>query len=91
MGKSPESLLLAMALNTAISPRLMAIPSAVPITPRIPACQRKTSPVRPSAMPSALRMPICLVFCTAEMARVEAMPSMTAMITNTWIMYDEVL
>jgi hypothetical protein len=36
-------------------------------------------------------MPICRVFCTAEMASVEAIPSITAMITNTWIMYDDVL
>ena len=39
-----------------------------------------------SVMPSAFRMPICRVFCTAEMASVDAMPSATATSTNAWIM-----
>ena len=82
----PAPLLAVPKVNPAIRANPTATPSAVPTDSHDHRLPHEDRPVSASAIPSALRMPICLVFCTAEIASVEAMPSATATSTNTWIM-----
>ena len=61
-GKRPALPPAATRLNTSMRPRPMCVPKCRPDRPQDPGLVEEDEPVRASAMPSALRMPICLVF-----------------------------